>query len=253
MIKFFRHIRQSLIEQNKMGKYFKYAIGEILLVVIGILIALQINNWNEASKLKSIELDLLGDFKEGLEFDLSQIDSMDVQYDRAKSSILHVLNHLENNLPYSNHLDSIFFETTLIFDSGGLTDGAYETLNSSGLNLISNKDILNQIIIVYEEHNTWLVSWEERYTNLLFEAQKDIYRPRFNDFWGGDYRNKNIVGTMTPRSYEALKNDEEFKHHLRTQLNLIGWLINKPADATRIEAEKLLHLINEELDTKQPK
>ena len=50
MIKFFRHIRRSLINENKMGKYFKYAIGEILLVVIGILIALQINNWNEHRK-----------------------------------------------------------------------------------------------------------------------------------------------------------------------------------------------------------
>ena len=47
MIKFFRHIRRSLINENRMGKYFKYAIGEIILVVIGILIALQINNWNE--------------------------------------------------------------------------------------------------------------------------------------------------------------------------------------------------------------
>ena len=52
MIKFFRQIRKSLLEQNKMGKYFKYAIGEILLVVIGILIALQINNWNEKAKQK---------------------------------------------------------------------------------------------------------------------------------------------------------------------------------------------------------
>ena len=47
MIKFFRHIRKSLIEQNKMGKYFKYSIGEIILVVIGILIALQVSNWNQ--------------------------------------------------------------------------------------------------------------------------------------------------------------------------------------------------------------
>lgn len=50
MIKFFRHIRRSLINQNQMGKYFKYAIGEILLVVIGILIALQINNSNDYRK-----------------------------------------------------------------------------------------------------------------------------------------------------------------------------------------------------------
>jgi hypothetical protein len=47
MIKFFRKIRQNLLLENKTGKYFKYAIGEIILVVIGILIALQINNWNQ--------------------------------------------------------------------------------------------------------------------------------------------------------------------------------------------------------------
>ena len=50
MIKFFRKIRQNLLMKNKTGKYFKYAIGEIVLVVIGILIALQINNWNENRK-----------------------------------------------------------------------------------------------------------------------------------------------------------------------------------------------------------
>lgn len=47
MIKFFRHIRRNLMEQNKTGKLFKYTIGEIVLVVSGILIVLQINTWNE--------------------------------------------------------------------------------------------------------------------------------------------------------------------------------------------------------------
>ncbi|HDZ05935.1 hypothetical protein LCGC14_0122210 [marine sediment metagenome] len=51
MIKFFRRIRYDLFDKNKTGKYIKYAIGEIILVVIGILIALQINNWNENKKL----------------------------------------------------------------------------------------------------------------------------------------------------------------------------------------------------------
>ena len=50
MIKFFRKIRQRLLTENKFSKYLLYAIGEIILVVIGILIALQVNNYNEAKK-----------------------------------------------------------------------------------------------------------------------------------------------------------------------------------------------------------
>ena len=56
MIKFFRKIRQNLLSEGKTGKYFKYAIGEILLVMIGILLALQVNNWNEERKLKRTEI-----------------------------------------------------------------------------------------------------------------------------------------------------------------------------------------------------
>ncbi len=67
MIKFFRNIRQNLLNEGKTSKYFKYAIGEIVLVVIGILIALQINNWNEGRKenihQKSVLSNLLQDLK----------------------------------------------------------------------------------------------------------------------------------------------------------------------------------------------
>ena len=56
MIKFFRKIRQRLLTENKFSKYLIYAIGEIILVVIGILIALQINNWNENRKLNNINV-----------------------------------------------------------------------------------------------------------------------------------------------------------------------------------------------------
>ena len=60
MIKFFRKIRYDLMEKNKTGKYLKYAIGEIVLVVIGILVALQINNWNEQRKAHINEEALYG-------------------------------------------------------------------------------------------------------------------------------------------------------------------------------------------------
>lgn len=69
MLRFFRQIRQRLLTENRFGKYLLYAVGEILLVVIGILIALQVNSWNEALKeeqlakkyLKSLKSDLIQD------------------------------------------------------------------------------------------------------------------------------------------------------------------------------------------------
>ena len=71
MIKFFRKIRFDLLGKNKTGKYFKYAIGEIVLVVIGILIALQINNWNEVRKTNNKEQVLLIALRQ--EFNQNQI------------------------------------------------------------------------------------------------------------------------------------------------------------------------------------
>lgn len=59
MMKFFRKIRQQLLTENKFIKYFIYAVGEIALVMIGILLALQVNNWNEAQKNKAVERQLL--------------------------------------------------------------------------------------------------------------------------------------------------------------------------------------------------
>ena len=87
MIKFFRKIRFNLMEQNKTGKYFKYAIGEIVLVVIGILIALSINNWNEIRKegIKERQLlnNLQGEFKDNLE----DLDSIAIEVNKVISSL----------------------------------------------------------------------------------------------------------------------------------------------------------------------
>jgi len=73
MIKFFRKIRQNLLTENKFSKYFLYAIGEIMLVVIGILIALQLNNLNEIKKNKGYERDYLLRIKSDLNKDITEL------------------------------------------------------------------------------------------------------------------------------------------------------------------------------------
>ena len=73
MIRFFRSIRKKLMDENKIGKYLKYAIGEIILVVLGILIALAINTWNENRKQVNVEQEFIEGIKSDLEQDKSYI------------------------------------------------------------------------------------------------------------------------------------------------------------------------------------
>ena len=73
MLRFFRQIRQRLLTDNKFSKYLLYAIGEILLVVIGILIALQVNNWNEDRIERKNEVKLLKELKADLDANLEEI------------------------------------------------------------------------------------------------------------------------------------------------------------------------------------
>ena len=84
MIKFFRRIRQRLLSENKFSKYLIYAIGEIILVVIGILIALQINNWNEERKESAIIKTYLKSMLVDLKNDANRFDGMIEKFGQSK-------------------------------------------------------------------------------------------------------------------------------------------------------------------------
>ena len=87
MIKFFRHIRQRLLTENKFSKYLLYAIGEIFLVVVGILIALQINNWNELRKTHLQDLEFLNNLKVELSIDIAALTAKITEYQEINSTI----------------------------------------------------------------------------------------------------------------------------------------------------------------------
>jgi len=94
MFKFFRTIRHSLIMENKTSKYFKYAIGEIILVVIGILIALQINNWNKVRISRIVEQSILSNLQEDFNKNQQEIEVLifaNIKYERNLKKFIDIL------------------------------------------------------------------------------------------------------------------------------------------------------------------
>lgn len=166
MIKFFRRIRQSLLSENKFSKYLLYAIGEIILVVIGILIALQINNWNENRKNRITEADyycrILDDFKlnEKLIDETTELTTHKIKL--CKELILD-LNTIPNNR--SELLNK--FVLALRQDVFVPSNIAFEDITSSGqLKLLTDLELKNRLI----QHSTFL----NNILNLLQENRNEI-------------------------------------------------------------------------------
>ncbi|MCW5518162.1 DUF6090 family protein [Muriicola sp. Z0-33] len=101
MIKFFRKIRQNLLSEGKTGKYLKYAIGEILLVVFGILIALQINIWNEHRKNQNTLSGYLTFLMEDIENDKYQLVKLIQEREASLESTTKIINSYRSNIPIS--------------------------------------------------------------------------------------------------------------------------------------------------------
>ena len=153
MINFFRKIRHDLIANSQTFKYLKYAIGEIVLVVLGILIALQINNWNESNKLIDIEhkylKNILSDLKD-------QNASIDIQLQREQSYFKATGSIIKNYQQNKNLvIDSIFFKKASIITfrkTFVITDPTYTDLISSGhINILKNIEYKDKLIKYYQE------------------------------------------------------------------------------------------------------
>ena len=156
MIKFFRKIRYNLMETGKTGKYFKYAIGEIVLVVIGILIALQINNWNENRKNRIIEKTLYSSLISNLESDLADIShKITVVSVSLKAQDIFMTMSFEQ---LTNKYDIVTIES-LIDDLGNCSIsffpnyGYYHKIfNNNQIDLIQSKDLQMKIIELYDQY-----------------------------------------------------------------------------------------------------
>lgn len=156
MIKFFRKIRQNLLSESKFSKYLIYAIGEIILVVIGILIALQINNWNEKQKEEKSELLILKtlqkDFIENKKMYSEIVDKQQFVIDNCKS----LIKCFENKVvEYKrDSIGTFIYYGAFNYYGAEPILGSYEALIGSGdLKILTNETLKSNLALFSSEIN----------------------------------------------------------------------------------------------------
>ena len=176
MTKFFRKIRLEVATQNKVAKYLSYAVGEILLVVIGILIALQGNNWNEQRKQRNNELHYLRNLKNDFQLNIAEIDRYIATRNARTTSAKIVLEYF-NGKPLTDfdefNRNAVNVYTWQEFFQ---IDNTFQELTNSGnLSIISNDSIKNNLFNLETLYQK--LKYEEKH--FRFDSEVMLYEPAY--------------------------------------------------------------------------
>ena len=250
MIKFFRKIRQDLLSKGKTGKYLKYAVGEIVLVVIGILIALQINNWNENRKNSEKEIAILENLK--TEFVTNKADLLEtsnrnsIKYELVKKILLFTGQSNENMTKASSDemIYNIFGGHTADVSTGFVDD----LLNSGNIYLINNDNLRQK-----------LTNWNKELLDHKTEIEDDhaiYYRYNFIPFLQKNYsyeiRGNNTLPEFEFKStftenYKSIYKLKEFENIVISKLMLLDYANNGYAKLIEI-IDEIISLIDKEIN-----
>ncbi|MEQ9090827.1 MAG: DUF6090 family protein [Balneola sp.] len=249
MIRFFRNIRQKLLQNGNIRKYFWYALGEVFLVVIGILIALQINNWNEANKTRAIEKQILVQIRNDLNGAIRDIDGNTEFYNNSIESADIILDHMGSNQPYHDsigvHISRAFVWVKLVMNRGG-----YESVKSIGIDVISNDSLKNDIINLFEGTIYFHREFESipnSHSENMFKLDGKKYFKSMNKGFGF-YDGSIFIGYSEPIDYSRLRKDNEFRYQLETYKAFVSGHQNLVNRRTRDRITTLIKQIEDEVE-----
>ena len=241
MIKFFRHIRKQLLSENKTGKYLKYAIGEILLVIIGILIAVSINGWNEDRKLKNAEQSILKDLKQEMIINLKALEFVISENEKSFEAAIEMRTLFKDRATFDKMSDSLFFVLIRKMNRNFTYDpknGILNSIISSGqINQLSNKE-LKYLLASLKELTT-----DAMENTLKIERQRD-------DLMKSAWTNAMIIkdGKNLGYNVKSIYEHPEFRwatEHLFYSQRKDGLPEEKELTAT---LEHIIELINENIN-----
>lgn len=236
MIKFFRNIRKTLVNEGKTSKYLKYAIGEIVLIVVGILIALQINNWNK-EKSEQIELyDLLITISEELKEDqirLKELQEARIYISDICSSIKPLLSKSSD---YKFDISEVRILLTAILSVQNEINyqphrSAYDVLKSSiYVTKIKSKD-LNKLLNSYYYNVDRLIKQEELF-NTSLQKNIDSFKGMLTQkSENADYNLYDITNNLNKINWEIVEDRQDWYKYI-TNNSSTEVLIDKGIEST---------------------
>jgi hypothetical protein len=182
--------------------------------MIGILLALQVNNWNELNKEADFERKVLDEINSGLNKEIRDLKTGIDWNEGAISSCNTILNHLNEGLPYHDSLDRDF-SFSLQWWYPNLNNHAYESLKSHGLHLIRNDSIRDALGSIYEY----------KYLEVLNNRQDEYFFHTVSPILTDLFDSNEFRGKMKPLNYQELRRSHRYSHILRTIISNRKWQI----------------------------
>lgn len=251
MLRFFRQIRQRLLTDHRFGRYLLYAIGEILLVVIGILIALQIDTWNENANNQRAEQKALNNLQLDFKYNLSRLKEGIGINEYNLKACMRILDYTGKRYSPSFQIDSVLGEIAKADQYFPQNGFLLDLINSGNLGLIESDLLRNRLSL-------WLPSLEtlKNREDICIEFDNDMIRYIFkNGSWLDSDKaeeDETILGLRFPESGFETDNREllkspVFENMIENQVVFLAILLEEQRNCLKLNQE-ILKLINESID-----
>lgn len=179
----------------------KRAVGEVALIVIGVLIALMASDWQEQRSKRHSEVALLQELSTPLQADFEILQTLEGRYEDIEAGVEVLLAYIGSGAPYADSLDA-YFGTLYGFQDPPLNTGGYESLKSQGLGLVSDDALRSHIARVYEQSYSAAQDAKDMERSTILNLLRPYFLVHFRDLQFGI--------TATPIDYRAVSRDPQF-------------------------------------------
>ena len=202
MLSLFRKIRQKLIRENQVSRYLIYAVGEIFLVVVGILIALQINNWNEEQHQAKLERRILMEIDSNLSEDMIDVKDEIESFETILQVDSVLVNHFLSKLPFHESIGA-YLHIAAISPHLSPNQSGYKLLESKGIYLISDDSLRMLVTNLYERNYPYYIT----YAAERFQMLELLIQPYWSQYFYLEMHDQWPFSKRIPVDYDQLLAD----------------------------------------------